>query len=600
MAQQGQPGTAGAGTDPAYVPDREVFGGYTHQQIWDLVHEALAPADLSRLADTWGHTATAVETAFDEYVRDLTRFSGDWSGLAAVGAAEAAAAFVRAGDDAVAVCRVVEQKLAADSAAAEAVRAAIPPPPAPYLPDPDPAVEAATGAQRRMAYNTAAAALTAQAQDAMAFGYNPTIPASGDAVPRFTPAVAGASDEEPPGAGSPPRPDTLTTPPSPEYGPGRTPPAGAAAPPPPAPGPGGTPEGPAHGSAPEGTGPDPGAPVAVRGGEGGAPPVAAPWPAGETAPAESSPGAPAASPDATASPPVAVAAAPDAPASPADSAALPADPATLPAGTATLPADTATPHAGTATLSAGTAMPLSGTAIGPSSPAESNTAGSVGTTTPPAAAAQSTAPTADRGAAGLTGARGQGPAAQPVGIADRSEPGPAPAAPPPRPPAAAGWSPADTVRGTDTAPAAPLGGHRPGPGTSSTPPTTQPVAPATDSGAAPAQRTGQVEQIARSVPARPTTEAARESPGPAGTGADPAVTERSEHLPRTVRPSGFPLPAAPGPAPSRAPDRERSSPDYLHAPNEQLTATQPTVPPVFGEYTGTEDPDRTRPGGGNR
>ncbi|MFI2233067.1 hypothetical protein [Nocardia testacea] len=595
MAQQGQPGTAGAGTDPAYVPDREVFGGYTHQQIWDLVHEALAPAELSRLADTWGHTATAVETAFDEFARDLTRFSGDWSGLAAVGAAAAAAAFVRAGDDAVAVCRVVEQKLAADSAAAEAVRAAIPPPPASYLPDPDPAVEAATGAQRRTAYNTAAAALTAQAQDAMTFGYNPTIPASGDAVPRFTPAVAGASDEEPPGAGSPTRPDTLTAPPSPESGPGRTQPADAAAPPPPAPGPGGTPEGPAHGSDPEGTGPDPGAPVAVRGGESDPAPTAAPWPAGETAPPESSPDAPAASPDATASPPDAIAVAPDAPVSPADSAALPADPATLPAGTST-------PPAGTATLSAGAATPPSGTAISPSSPAENNTAGSVGPTTPPAAAAaQSTAPTADRGTAGLTGApRGQGPAAQTVGIADRSEPSPAPAAPPPRPPAAAGWGPADTARGADTSPAAPLGGHRPGPGTSSTPPATQPVAPATDSGAAPAQRTGQFEQIARSVPARPTTEAARESPGPAGTGADPAVTERSEHLSRMVRPSGFPLPAAPGPVPSRAPDRERSSPDYLHAPNEQLTATQPTVPPVFGEYTGTEDPDRTRPGGGNR
>lgn len=583
MAQQGQPGTAGAGTDPAYVPDREVFGGYTHQQIWDLVHEALAPAELSRLADTWGHTATAVETAFDEFARDLTRFSGDWSGLAAVGAAAAAAAFVRAGDDAVAVCRVVEQKLAADSAAAEAVRAAIPPPPAPYLPDPDPAVEAATGAQRRTAYNTAAAALTAQAQDAMTFGYNPTIPASGDAVPRFTPAVAGASDEEPPGAGSPTRPDTLTTPPSPESGPGRTQPVDAAAPPPPTPGPGGTPEGPAHGSDPEGTGPDRGAPVAVRGGENDPAPTAAPWPAGETGPPVSSPDAPATSPDATASPPDAIAAAPDAPVSPADSAALPADPATppagtatLPAGTATLPADTSTPPAGTATLSAGAAMPPSGTAISPSSPAGGNTAGSVGPTTPPAAAAaQSTAPTADRGTADLTGApRRQGPAAHPVGIADRSEPSPAPAAP--------------------------LGGHRPGPATSSTPPATQPVAPATDSGAAPAQRTGQFEQIARSVPARPTTEAARESPGPAGTGADPAVTERSEHLSRMVRPSGFPLPAAPGPVPSRAPDRERSSPDYLHAPNEQLTATQPTVPPVFGEYTGTEDPDRTRPGGGNR
>lgn len=578
MAQQGQPGTAGAGTDPAYVPDREVFGAYTHQQIWDLVHEELAPAELSRLADTWGHTATTVETAFDEFARDLTRFSGDWSGLAAVAAARAAAAFVLAGDDAVAVCRVVEQKLSADSTAAESVRAAIPPPPGPYLPDPDPAVEAAAGAQRRTAYNTAAATLTAEAQDAMTFGYNPTIPASGDAVPRFTAPVAGAPDDEPP-PGARAQPNTPAAPPSPESQRSRTPSEEAVAPPQsasPASAPDGNPKAPVDDADPGRTEPDPDDPIAVRGGESDGSPAATPRPDPETAAPEFSPDAPA----------------------PLSGTPAPAS------DTAGLPPDTPAPLLDTAIPPSDTAVRPTGAAGNPSDfPPESNTAGSAGTAT----AALPAAPTADRGAADSAGSpgplRAPGPVSQAAGFPDRGDTSLAPAALPPRSPAAAGWGPEETAGRPDTAPAAPHGGHRPGPIGSTTPAAPQPGPAATDSdaGAAAAQRPGQSEQIARSVPARPTTEAARESLAPPGAGTDPAMNQRSEQpWTRTVRPSGFPLPPAPGPVPSRAPDGERSSPDYLHRPNEQLTATPPAVPPVFGEYTGTEDPDRTRPGDGNR
>lgn len=591
MAQQGQPGTAGAGTDPAYVPDREVFGAYTHQQIWDLVHEELAPAELSRLADTWGHTATAVETAFDEFARDLTRLSGDWSGLAAVAAARAAAAFVRAGDDAVAVCRVVEQKLAADSTAAESVRAAIPPPPGPYLPDPDPAVEAAAGVQRRTAYNTAAATLTAEAQDAMTFGYNPTIPASGDAVPRFTAPVAGAPQGEPPVAGAPARPDTPAAPPFAESRPSRTPSEEAVAPPQsasPASAPDGNPKEPGGDPDPGRAEPDPEAPVAVRDGESDDSPAATPRPDTETAAPGSSPAAPAPSPEASES-------SPDVPAPFS--------------GTPALPPDTSAPLPPTATPPSETATLPSGAVVNPSvSPPGSSTAGSAGTATAATApAALSTAPITDRGTAGSAGSPGPlrtpGPIPQAAGFPDRGDPNPTPAAVPPRSPAAAGWSPAETTGRADTTPAAPHGGHRPAPVGSATPAAPQPALTATDSdaGAAAAQRSGQSEQIARSVPSRPTTEAARESLAPTGAGTDAATNQKSEPpWTRTVRPSGFPLPAAPGPVPSRAPDGERSSPDYLHRPNEQLTAAPPAVPPVFGEYTGTEDPDRTPPGDGNR
>ncbi|MGW6334451.1 hypothetical protein [Nocardia rhamnosiphila] len=600
MAQQGQPGTAGAGTDPAYVPDREVFGAYTHQQIWDLAHEELAPAELSRLADTWGHTATAVETAFDEFARDLTRLSGDWSGVAAVAAARAAAAFVRAGDDAVAVCRVVEQLLAADSTAAESVRAAIPPPPGPYLPHPDPAVEAAAGVQRRTAYNTAAATLTAEAQDAMTFGYNPTIPASGDAVPRFIAPVAGAPEDESPAPGAPVRPNTPGAPPSAEAQRSPTPAEWAAAPPQsvgPASAPDGDPKEPAGDTDPGSTEPDLDAPVAVRGGEGDNSPET-PRSAAETAAPDPSPTAPDPSAEAPEYSPDAPTPLSGTPAPPSDTAASRPDTAAQ------------APDPGTATAPSGTAALSSGAAGNPSDPPPgSNAAGPAGTATAATAPATlSTAPTMDRAAADSVGTtpappRAPGPVPQAAGFPDRSDTSPAPAATPPRSPAAAGWSPAEPAGRADTAPAAPHAGHRPGPVGSATPAAPRPGATATDSGAgaAAAQQPGQGEQIARSVPSRPTTEAARESLAPTGAGTDPAANQRSEHpWTRTVRPSGFPLPAAPGPVPSRAPDGERSSPDYLHGPNEQLTATPPAVPPVFGEYTGTEDPDRTRPGDGNR
>ncbi|MEU4316546.1 hypothetical protein [Nocardia sp. NPDC024068] len=211
VAHQGQTETTEAGTDPAYVPDREVFDAYTHQQIWDLVHEQLAPGELGRLAGAWDLAAGSVDTAFDEFARDIARLSGEWSGIAAAEAARAAAALVRAGDDAATVCRTVAQLLAADATAAESVRAAIPAPPGAYLPDPDPAVEAATGPARRTSYNITAATLTAEAQDAMTYRYNPAIPASGDRVPRFPTPAEGSSSapasapSSSPAASSPPR-----------------------------------------------------------------------------------------------------------------------------------------------------------------------------------------------------------------------------------------------------------------------------------------------------------------------------------------------------------------------------------------------------------
>ncbi|WP_280508508.1 hypothetical protein [Nocardia flavorosea] len=62
----------------------------------------------------------------------------------------------------------------------------------------------------------------------------------------------------------------------------------------------------------------------------------------------------------------------------------------------------------------------------------------------------------------------------------------------------------------------------------------------------------------------------------------------------------MPLPSTAGVPPSRPADPERASPDYLHAPNEALTASDPRVPPVLGEYTEAERAEHDDPGGGSR
>lgn len=671
MTNQRQAGTTSTGTDPAYVPDREVFDAYTHQQIWDLARERLAPAELRRVADAWGGAAEALGSAFDEHARTIARLSGEWSGIAAVAAAHAATALVRAGDDTAEFCRVLRQLMTANADAAESVRVAIPPPPQSYRPDPDSAVEAATGAQRRTAYNLAATAATATAQDAMTFGYNPTIPASGDNVPRFPAVVAtapGASEVSevtgPSGTTVPgTEPETIagsapaasqTTP----AGAGTAEPGGATLP--------GTTPGPVDGNPQSLPGTDePPAPTAPDnapqplGNAGDAPPEAADpadaagppaesggsetAPAPETSPApETAPAAPA-DPAAPAAP--AVVAAPAAETAPAAESApntrpAGADPMTQPSatpadrGTGTVgpansdpaprsPGSTSTPGAiaptpagppptGTAPapppgVSAGGTPPLNistgGTPPGQSSPV----GGTSGPASPPASTTPSPgAPPPPRPAPIPSSTVTGGPGTAPV-----YTPG-APSTPTPgSPPVSSSGAPFNSAPSTPSIPApgapsapppvVPLGGSSaPAPGAPSTPtpgspPVSPPGAPSTSTpgtpplsppGTAPSPTPGALPASAPSTP-----------PASAQSGA-----EEQEHPgPRPPRliPTAAPLHSGPGGRP-RPVDSERSSPDYLHAPNEELTATDPRVPPVLGEYIETERAEHDDPGGGKR
>ncbi|MBF6333811.1 hypothetical protein [Nocardia transvalensis] len=179
------------GVDPPYVPDREVFGAFTHQEIWDLVHEALDPSALGRVADSWRHNAELVGEAFRVFSDTVDREFARWGGQSREAAVRATRNFVARGLVVPEVCDALQHLLEADAEVAQSIRDAIPPPPPPYRPLDDPAAEAVHGGQRRMEYDLAAAATLADVRDVMTYLYNPSLPASGDRVPRFAPAPTG-------------------------------------------------------------------------------------------------------------------------------------------------------------------------------------------------------------------------------------------------------------------------------------------------------------------------------------------------------------------------------------------------------------------------
>lgn len=578
MTYQGQTGMTNTGADPAYVPDREVFDAYTHQQIWDLAHERLAPAELRRVAEAWGDAADALESAFGDHARTIGRLSGEWSGSAAAAAAHAATALVLAGDDTVGVCRVLRQLMTANSDAAESVRTAIPPPPEPYRPDPDSAAEAATGGPRRTAYNTAAAAATAAAQDAMTFGYNPSIPASGDSVPRFPVVVATAAEN--PGVSVVPGPRGATATPTPESGgPAESAPGTTA----------GSDPGPPPDDSPESTAAHTDGDTVLAGAPDGPDEEPQPLFGNDSAP-----------PRATRE---------EEPQSSGTSTESPRE-AESPAGTPESPAETTGP-------AAESPHPANNPEHESSQPVDATApaAGSTPDTRPAHAepAVQPAASPVDRGTGpvgspGATDPAARTPAGPPVGgtVAPLpAGPGPTPAQSGPVPHSSPG-----VAGGNAAAP-----GH--GSPTGNTPGHSSPTGNTPGAGHPPAANTPRPQPapgFPDPVPARPPTghtdpvarpplRADREPLDPAGTVPGGSGTERQEHPgPRPPRPvpAGVPLSSAGGTPPARSAGSERTSPGYLQAPNEELTATDPKVPPVLGEYTDAERAERVDPGGGSR
>ncbi|WP_280391234.1 hypothetical protein, partial [Nocardia wallacei] len=139
--------------DPPYVPDRELFGAHTHQELWDHVHEALDPGALGQAADAWHRNAELVGEAFRAFSDSTDAEFARWSGQARDAALRATRALVARGTAMSEVCAAVHRLLESDAEAAQAIRDAIPPPPPPYQPLEDPVAEAVHGGRRRMEYD---------------------------------------------------------------------------------------------------------------------------------------------------------------------------------------------------------------------------------------------------------------------------------------------------------------------------------------------------------------------------------------------------------------------------------------------------------------
>lgn len=185
------------GFDPPYVPDREVYGSYDHQQLWTLVHESLDPAALGEVAAVWQYQADVVGAAFRTFADTVRAESENWSGRAYTAAGPVTEAFVAHGSAAARTCTLLGHLMDNDAEAAQSIRDAIPEPVS-YVPLPDPVAEVVHGGARRMRHDIDAAATLADARDVMTFRYNPCLVASGDRVPRFV-----AAPRPVPGGGHP-------------------------------------------------------------------------------------------------------------------------------------------------------------------------------------------------------------------------------------------------------------------------------------------------------------------------------------------------------------------------------------------------------------
>ncbi|RJO77197.1 hypothetical protein D5S18_09905 [Nocardia panacis] len=195
--------SSSAATDPAYAPEREHFGGYDHREIWDLVREELDPAALGAVAAGWRAAADALAAAFHTFSDSTDREFAHWAGRSATAARAATREFVHTGAEASEASRAIQRLMELNSDAAQTIRTALAPPPE-YRPLTDPAAEVAHGGRRRMEYDIAAAAAQADAQDTMTYLYTPTMPATGDRVPRLgSPPATIAPNPDPPHTGPP-------------------------------------------------------------------------------------------------------------------------------------------------------------------------------------------------------------------------------------------------------------------------------------------------------------------------------------------------------------------------------------------------------------
>ncbi|WP_280257699.1 hypothetical protein [Nocardia abscessus] len=213
----------GAGTDPSFVQTIEHFEGMTHEQMYEAVHGpgGMDAAGLRTLQRTWFESYSDLVNLSTFNSMGLARIFGNglWEGASGTAAQAASNRLSAAANQIGRVFDSVANRLDALAWSAEAVRAAVQPPPAAAPPlNPDNQVESILPGLINPEYDDQTRAAQEQARQAVIralnSAYTPVFPPAGTDVPAYTsvPQIGGTDGP----------PATTTSPEIPSHGPGDT------------------------------------------------------------------------------------------------------------------------------------------------------------------------------------------------------------------------------------------------------------------------------------------------------------------------------------------------------------------------------------------
>lgn len=232
----------GAGTDPEFVTTLEHFEGWTHQAMYEAVHGTggMDAAGLRTLQQVWQENYSDLVNLSTFNLLGLNRIFGEglWTGDSADAAQAAAERYSAAANQIGRVFGSIANRLDALAWAAEALRAAVQPPPntAVVQIDPDDPTQSVLPGLMSPEYadRTRAAQEVARQETVRALNniYKPTYPSAGSGVPTYvvvpplggdTPgAPAGTSPGAPGAPGAPTAPVTTESETPPHQGPAAT------------------------------------------------------------------------------------------------------------------------------------------------------------------------------------------------------------------------------------------------------------------------------------------------------------------------------------------------------------------------------------------
>ncbi|MEU7628399.1 hypothetical protein AB0C34_00245 [Nocardia sp. NPDC049220] len=183
-------------TDPAYVPNVEIFDSLTHEEIHAKV-QLLEPAVLATGRQGWADSAAELADAVSQaHIAIRAALTDGWRGGAAASAAAVVGVFEQSGQDLADVLAVVAQRLGQASDAAEAVRAAVAEPSA-VAPDLAAALLDPNQATSNVDGQKASEHARQDAVRAMNDIYAGVFIQTGDNVPAFPDTVEGIQPESP-------------------------------------------------------------------------------------------------------------------------------------------------------------------------------------------------------------------------------------------------------------------------------------------------------------------------------------------------------------------------------------------------------------------